>query len=352
MTGIELIPATVNLSVGSHVISEIWAHFNNGTRSRMYLPPGNGAQYLSSLPSIATVDSQGEIVLQAVGETPITVSYLGFSAQSSITAAAEAPPPTSPTALGNIATRLSVGMGDKAMIGGFIITGSQPKTVVIRGIGPSLALSGVANPLVDPVLELHGPGSFVTITNDNWRDTQEAEIEATGIAPSNNMESAIIATLGPGAYTAILRGNNSGTGVGLVEVYDLDQTVPSKLANISTRGAVDTGDNVMIGGTIIIGNTPARILIRAIGPSMASLGVPNVLQDPVLELHDGNGGIIALNDNWRDSQEAAITATGIPPTDNRESAILVNLAPGAYTAIVRGSGNSTGVALVEAYQLP
>jgi hypothetical protein len=211
---------------------------------------------------------------------------------------------------------------------------------------------GIPGALADPVLELHGPGAFATITNDNWRDTQEAEIQATGIAPSNDLESAIVATLPPGAYTAIVRGSSDGTGVGLVEAYDLTSAAGAQLANISTRGFVDSGDNVMIGGFILgNGSANARVLIRAIGPSLAVFGVPNALGDPTLELHTNNGDIIAANDNWRDTQQAEIEATGIPPSDDRESAIIGTLAPGAYTAILRGKNDTTGVALVEAYQL-
>jgi hypothetical protein len=263
------------------------------------------------------------------------------------------PTPTpSSTTLGNISTRLRVETGDNVLIGGFIVTGTQPKKIIVRAIGPSLS-SFFPGALVDPVLELHGPGAFATITNDNWRSDQQAEIIATGIPPSNDLESAIVATLpaNNSAYTAIVRGVNNGTGIGLVEAYDLDRTVDSKLANISTRGFVNTGDNVMIGGIIIIGSTPVNVLLRAIGPSLTNAGVPNALQDPTLELHDGNGGLLASNDNWRSDQEAEIIATTIPPTDDRESAILRSLSPGAYTAIVRGKNNSTGVALVEAYQL-
>jgi hypothetical protein len=166
------------------------------------------------------------------------------------------------------------------------------------------------------------------------------------------LESAILRTLNPGNYTAVLRGNGGTSGIGVVEAYDLDQSVDSKLANISTRGFVDTGDNAMIGGTIITGSSPTNVLVRAIGPSLSNAGVANALQDPTLELHDGNGAVIAFNDNWVDSPDAAaISATTIPPTDPRESAILKNLTPGNYTAIVRGAGNTTGVAVVEAYQL-
>jgi plastocyanin len=254
---------------------------------------------------------------------------------------------TTPSILGNISTRLRVETGDNVLIGGFIITGTQPKRVIVRAIGPSLS-SFFAGALADPVLELHGPGGFATITNDNWRSDQQAEIIATGIQPSNDLESAIVATLpaNNSAYTAIVRGANNGTGIGVVEAYDLDQTVDSKLANISTRGFVQTGDNVLIGGLIVLGQSPLNVIVRAIGPS---LPVTGALQDPTLELHDSNGALIASNDNWRSDQEAAIIATGIPPSNDLESAIVRNLAPGLYTAIVRGANSTTGIAVVEAY---
>jgi hypothetical protein len=253
------------------------------------------------------------------------------------------------TFLANISTRLLVETGDNVLIGGFIIIGTQPKKVIVRAIGPSLPFAGT---LADPILELHGPAGFATLTNDNWRSDQEAEIIATGIPPTNDLESAIVETLpanGAG-YTAIVRGVNNGTGIGLVEAYDLDNTVDSKLANISTRGLVQTGDNVLIAGTIIQGPTSQQVLVRAIGPS---LDLPGKLADPTLELHDGNGALIAANDNWRSDQEAEIIATGIPPTNDLESAIVETLpASGAsYTAIVRGVNGTTGVALVEIYAL-
>jgi CSLREA domain-containing protein len=252
-----------------------------------------------------------------------------------------------PTVLANISTRLRVETGDNVLIGGFIVTGTQPKRVIVRAIGPSLSLPGA---LADPILELHGPGAFATITNDNWRSTQEAEIIATTIQPSNDLESAIVATLpaNNSAYTAIVRGVNNGTGIGVVEAYDLDRSVDSKLANISTRGLVQTGDNVMIGGLIVVGQNSLRVIVRAIGPS---LPLPGALGDPALELRDINGALIAANDNWRSDQEAEIIATTIPPTNDLESAIVRNLVPGNYTAIVSGVNNTTGVALVEAYGL-
>ena len=252
-----------------------------------------------------------------------------------------------PGTFGNISTRLRVETGDNVLIGGFIISGTQPKKVIVRAIGPSLTLAGA---LTDPFLELRDSSGVLIRSNDNWRSDQEAEIIATTIPPGNDLESAIVETLpaNNSAYTAIVRGVNGGTGIGVVEVYDLNQAVDSKLANISTRGLVQTEDNVLIGGLIVLGQNPLRVIVRAIGPS---LSVSGALGDPTLELHDGNGATIASNDNWRSDQEAEIIATGIPPSDDLESAIVRNLAPSAYTAIVRGVNGTTGVALVEAYGL-
>jgi len=240
--------------------------------------------------------------------------------------------------------------GDNTLIGGFIVTGNVPKQVIVRAMGPSLANFGVPGALADPILELHMSDGSV-VTNDNWRDTQEQEIIDSTVPPSNNLESAIVATLDPNPYTAIVRGKNNGTGVGLVEVYDLDQAANSQLANISTRGFVDIGDNVMIGGFIVGGDNSTTVLVRAIGPSLGATGVDDPLQDPTLELHDADGVQVAFDDNWRDTQEQEIIDTTIPPTDDREAAILADLTPAAYTAIVRGKNNTTGVGLMEVYNL-
>ncbi|MGI8956187.1 MAG: hypothetical protein ACR2II_04635 [Chthoniobacterales bacterium] len=252
----------------------------------------------------------------------------------------------------NISTRLNVQAGDNVLIGGFIITGSDPKEVLVRGIGPSLD-GIITGALADPTLELHKPdGTFVS--NDDWKDTQKQAISATMLAPTKDLESAILATLDPGAYTVILAGKNGGSGVGLVEAYDLDQAAASQLANISTRGFVETGDNVMIGGFIIGGGggDDSTIVVRGIGPSLTGAGVTGALADPILELHDGNGAIIASNDNWMDGPDKqTIMDDGLAPKNAKESALLAILAPGAYTAIVSGADNGTGVALVEAYNL-
>jgi hypothetical protein len=251
----------------------------------------------------------------------------------------------------NISTRLRVLEGDKALIGGFIITGSEPKKVLLRGLGPSLPVGGQ---LQDPTLELfNGSGASIG-TNDNWKSDQQSEIKATTIPPSNDLEAAMVRVLSAGNYTAVLRGRNNGIGVGLVEVYDLAQGAASQLANISTRGFVDTGDNVMIGGMIVGGGSAgssAKVLVRAIGPSLAGAGVSGTLQDPTLELRNANGSLVAQNDNWKSNQEQAIRDTTIPPSDDRESAMVQTLAAGNYTAIVRGKNNTTGIGLVEVYNL-
>jgi CSLREA domain-containing protein len=253
---------------------------------------------------------------------------------------------TIPVTLANISTRLNVGTGDNVLIGGFIVTGTEDKKIIVRAIGPSLPLTGK---LANPTLELYDASGLI-VSNDNWKDTQRAEIQVTNIPPPNDLESAIVATLpaNNSAYTAIVRGANNTTGVGLVEVYDLDRTVDSKLANISTRGLVQTGDNVMIGGLIVLGADPQDVIIRAIGPSLPLAGK---LADPTLELHDSNGALVVSNDNWRSDQEAEILATGIPPSKDLESAIVRTLPPASYTAIVRGVANTSGIALVEVYAL-
>ena len=253
------------------------------------------------------------------------------------------------TTLANISTRLRVETGDNVLIGGFIITGTAPKKIIVRAIGPSLS-SLFPGALADPVLELRNSSGGLIFSNDNWRSDQPAEIIATGIPPSHDLESAIVVALpaNNSAYTATVRGVSNGTGIGVVEAYDLDRTVDSKLANISTRGLVQTGDNVLIGGLIVQGQGPLRVIVRAIGPSLNIVGK---LANPILELRDGNGALIVSNDNWRTDQEAEIIATTIPPTNDLESAIVGNITPGNYTAIVRGVNGSTGVALVEIYAL-
>jgi hypothetical protein len=259
--------------------------------------------------------------------------------------------------------------GDNVVIGGFIVQGSEPKRVIIRAIGPELAQYGVPNALANPTLELHDGTGALIASNNNWATTiiggiitanQVHEIQASGYAPGDGLESAIIADLPAGNYTAIVRGVNNMTGVGLVEVYDLSPDTASILGNISSRAFVQTDDNIMIGGFIVQGTQPKRVILRAIGPELTQYGVPNTLADPTLELHDGTGALIASNNTWlhtiiggiiTTNQVREITDSGHAPGDPRESAIIADLAAGNYTAIVRGVNNTTGVALVEVYDL-
>jgi uncharacterized delta-60 repeat protein len=259
--------------------------------------------------------------------------------------------PVAPSQLLNISTRMRVQTGENVLIGGFIITGTDSKNVIIRGIGPSLSsfFSGV---LANPTLELF-QGSTLLQSNNDWKDTQRIEIEATSLQPSNDFESAIVRMLPPGSYTAIVRGLAGTTGIGVVEAYDLNRTANSKFANISTRGFVETGDNVMIGGMIIgpaTGST-SRIVVRAIGPSLSAFGIAGAVQDPTVDLIDVNGTTLSSNDDWQQGQPAELQQLNLAPTDPRESALVTTLAPGAYTAIVRGVGNTTGVGLVEGYHV-
>ena len=269
----------------------------------------------------------------------------------------------------NVSTRAFVQTGDDVMIGGFIVQGTQAKRIIVRAIGPELIPLGIPNPLADPTLELHDGTGALIASNDNWVTTiiggiittdQVAAIRASGYAPTNAMESAMIVTLPPGNYTAIVRGVNNTTGIGLAEVYDLGTNNTSILGNISTRSLVQTGDNVMIGGFIVQGIQGKRVIVRAIGPELSQYGVPNPLPDPTLELHGANGRLIASNDNWMatiiggiitQDQVAAIRDSGHAPSDARESAMIVDLPPGNYTAIVRGKNIVIGVALVEVYDL-
>jgi hypothetical protein len=214
-------------------------------------------------------------------------------------------------------------------------------------------MHGVPNPLADPTLNLLDEGANSLGTNDNWRDSAQAmEIMNSGLAPVNDLESAILVSLMPGQYTAVLSGKNATVGNGLVEIYDLDAGATSTLGNVSTRGFVGTGDNVLIGGLIVADGEKPMIVVRAMGPSLTNAGIAEPLLDPVLELHDGNGELIASNDDWKDGQPEAVIATLLYPFDDRESAVVTFAAPGNYTAIIRGKDDTTGIALVEAYRLP
>lgn len=253
----------------------------------------------------------------------------------------------------NLSTRMRVLTGERVLISGFIITGTDPKRIALRAIGPSLANSGLFG-LANPVLEVRAADSSIIATNDNWQtDAAASELTANGLAPANPNEAATIQTLAPGAYTAIVRGTGNSTGMGLVELYDLSPAANSLVANISTRGFVNTGDDVLIGGFIVGPGSSGRVVVRAIGPSLTNAGISSALANPLLEVHDHNGALMKTNDNWQtDASASEVQAAGLAPANANEAAMLSPLTPGMYTAIVRGHGSANGVALVEVYNLP
>jgi hypothetical protein len=342
--------------------------------------PVAGDGFYSSTPFTPTAEgSYNWVASYSDGNNPVVTTACNDANEIVTVTAAPTPTPTptptatpvptatpsptaSPTATPasqtvNLSTRMRVAAGDdNSGIGGFIITGSAPKHVIIRAIGPSLTKFGFApsEVLADPTLEVHGPGSFGVITNNDWRDSQEAQIKADGLPPTNDLESAIDATLPPGAYTAIVRAN-AGTpaaGIALFEVYDLDTASASNLANLSTRAFVGTGNAVVIAG-FVLGNNAGddRVVVRGLGPSLADFGIANPLADPTLELRDENGSLLVSNNDWQDdaAQAAELTTAGLAPSEDEESAIAATLPPGLYTAILSGLNNTTGVGLVEVY---
>jgi len=253
----------------------------------------------------------------------------------------------------NISTRVRVEAGEGVMIGGFIITGNEPKRVIIRGMGPSMSSVGVLGVINDPILRLFNPAGSPIAVNNNWQDTQQVEIEGTGLAPQDLRESAIIATLPPAAYTATVADANGNNGVGLVEIYDLNSAANARLGNISTRGSVQTAENVMIGGFALGGSSinPAKIVVRALGPSLQTAGIANPLSNPILQLFNSNGQAVISNDNWQDvpSQAAELQTLGLAPTNPVEAALVATLSPGLYTAVVAGHSGGTGIGLIEVY---
>jgi len=334
-------------SIGALLMVPLMTYSSGAPGENLPLPAYLGYASSAGTPVLdGTAQRTSSGVVQTFANTPHALTVGGNSL-------ATTPPPG--LAL-NISTRLPVGTGQQVLIGGFIVQGPNPKKIMLRAVGPSLPLPGV---LQDPYLELHDGAGQIIATNDNWGTTslgglltssQLVDIMASGVAPANNLESAILATLNPGSYTAVVRGATNGTGIAVVEGYDLDAEPFSKLANISTRGFVQTSDNVMIGG-FIFGGAPgaAKVVVRGIGPSLAAFGVGNPLVDPMLELHDGNGATIASNDDWK-SNQAAIQGTGLQPSNDAEAAILAsNLAPGGYTAVLRGKNGGVGVGVLEVY---
>ncbi|MEY2562750.1 MAG: cytochrome c peroxidase [Verrucomicrobiota bacterium] len=320
--------------------------------------PGGGGQILNLTPQ-QRLDL--EAFLLTISGTAVYTDQRWsnpFSAAGTITLLNAPATPTPPPAQSvNISTRLGVGTGDGAMIGGFIIRGNSPKPVVIRGLGPTISSTGLTGLLEDPVLELRGANGAVILKNDNWRDDQRSQIEGTVFQPGDDRESVIIASLAPAAYTAILTGKNQSSGLGLIEIYDRDPAANSELANISTRGLVGSENNVLIGGFILGGNAPqpgnTRVAIRGLGPSLSQFGLSNLLEDPTLELHDANGAILIANDNWTDDSTSAglLSANGLALADQKEAAIFTSLPSGQFTAILSGKNGSAGIGLIEIYNL-
>ena len=336
------------------------ADYNSGAIFK-FTPDGTKTTFASGLsnPTGLAFDSSGNLFEADQGSGTIFI-FTPFGTKSTFASGLGAPSglafehaPTSTVHLANISTRALVQTGNHVLIGGFIISGTGPKKLVMRALGPTLSSFGVPGVLQNPTLELHNASGALIAFNDNWGDTpNKQQIIDANLAPPNAAEPAILATLDPGNYTAIVRGANNTTGVALVEGYDIDAGTSSKLENISTRGLVQTGANVMIAG-VIVGGSGGRqeVIVRALGPTLSKFGVANALADPTLELRDINGNLIRSNDNWRSTQQAEIIATGLQPSNDAESAIVAILAPSNYTTIVRGVNSTTGVALVEVYRL-
>lgn len=311
---------------------------------------------ISSRDTLAADDISGA---QSMYGAPTTSTPLPTPTPTPTPTPVSTPPPSTPTPtpaapshLANISTRMQVGTAQNVSIAGFIVSGPQPKKLVLRAIGPSLSALGISGAMNDPMLELYDSAGTLIAQNDDWQSSAQAsQIAATGIAPSSPAESAAIITVPAGSYTAVVSGWEGDQGVAVVEAYELDSN-STRMINISTRGRVASGEQAMIGGLIIQGSSAKKVIVRALGPSLGAGGIADALANPSLELRDGTGNLIASNDNWGSSAQAAeIVASGVPPSDPLESAIVANLAPGTYTAIVRGADNGTGVGLVEVFDL-
>ena len=247
------------------------------------------------------------------------------------------------------------------LIEGFIVQGpaGSKKKIIVRAIGPSLAPFGIPDAVSDPTLEIRDSSEALLATNNDWKNTQvggiitsdqAAEINGSGVAPTNNLESAIIANFAPGSYTAIVRGVDNTTGTGVVDAYDLNAASPARLANVATSGLIQPGDKLMIAG-FIIQNGPVRAVVRAIGPSLGAFGITNALPDTTLQLRNQNGTIVRENDDWQSDQKAELEATGLQPSELVEAAMVVTIPPGQYTAQVRGKPETTGIGVVQVYFL-
>jgi cyclophilin family peptidyl-prolyl cis-trans isomerase len=364
MTAVDAIAALPRFNAGAPFDTIPLRNYTSGNFVRVLnLVSIPGISQISPLSFSATSDSGNVSVAVSGTKLLVTGNSVG-TAHVTVTATDLDGAPVSQTFTVNVvaapgrlvqlSTRMQVGTGDNALIGGFIMNGSAPKRLAIRGIGPSSGLSGA---LADPILELHDSSGIIA-TNDNWFDAaNHQEVVDANLVPSSSNESVILMTVPSSTsnafYTAVLLGVNNTTGLGLVEVYDLDSGPGSTFLNISTRGQVGVDPNALIGGFFVGGTDSKQILVRAIGPSLAAFGVPGALADPTLELHDGNGNTIVANDDWMvaNPQKTQIQNSGLAPTNDKESAVLQTLAAGPYTAVVRGANSGTGVGSVEVYQL-
>jgi len=361
----QYIPTGVDIEVGD-TVSWIW----NGPQGFPYqyhtVTSGTPAQPNSLFNSgqlrapatySHTFNSAGTFPYYCQVHGAMMTGYVTVGGGSTPTPSPTPTPTGGPSTLGNISTRLRVLAGDNALIGGLIATGTAGKKVIIRAIGPSLSGFGVPGALANPTLDLF-QGSTLLMSSDDWNSSaQQAEIASSGLAPSNSAEAAIIWTLTPDQnYTAVVRGINGTTGIGVVDAFDLDPAAASKLGNISTRGFVDVDDNVMIAGLIAgpSNGTSLKVLVRALGPTLSDFGVAGALANPTLDLVNSNGTVIRSNNNWKDDsqQRGQIESAGLAPNHDEEAALVETVSPGAYTAVVRGSGQTTGVGLVEAYHIP
>jgi hypothetical protein len=310
-----------------------------GTESRVYT---NQVDVPGPI-AVASDLSEGETYYFAA------VAYNGDGLESQLSAEISYTPGRQTGGLANVSTRARVTNGEDVIIGGFVITGDIPRTVVLRGLGPSLTRSGVEDAAMDPVLTLFDSTGAILASNDNW-DVHDPATIASGLAPTEALESFVMATLPAGAYTAVLDTNDS-PGIALFELYQLGNSAAAGVVNLSTRGRVGLGDDAIIAGFILTGDNVTRVIVRAIGPSLSAAGISHPLADPELELHDGNGSLIFRNDNWRSDQEAQIVQSGLAPSAEQESAIIAILPAGNYSAVARGVGGSEGVALVEIFAL-
>ena len=325
------------------------------------LQPGQSYSFTWCVPGTYQIEdhrgsARATIVVTGTGPSPSPSPGISPSPSPSPSPGTSPSPSPSPIPAAqpvNISTRVRVEAGEGVMIGGFIITGNEPKRVIIRGMGPSMSSVGVLGVINDPILRLFNPAGSPIAVNNNWQDTQQVEIEGTGLAPQDLRESAIIATLPPAAYTATVADANGNNGVGLVEIYDLNSAANARLGNISTRGSVQTAENVMIGGFALGGSSinPAKIVVRALGPSLQTAGIANPLSNPILQLFNSNGQAVISNDNWQDvpSQAAELQTLGLAPTNPVEAALVATLSPGLYTAVVAGHSGGTGIGLIEVY---